>query len=488
MSRNTIVILIISLIISINMAVCYAAGDKINFTEEELSFIKAHPIIQIGVDPKFIPFEFIDEDGEYKGIAKDYLDLVSEKTGLTFEIEKGLTWPEAYDMALRGELDAVPSVGRTPEREEFFILSEPYYYFKRVIATKDTDKQISSIEDLEGYAVAVQRNSSHHSYLLDHDKINLSLYDSVESALAAVATGEEIAFVGNLATTNYVIRSNGLSNLRFVSFEADKQQALHFAARKDWPQLVSIFNKAVASISDKEKNEINNKWIDLDTQLDYGPILRVVKVAGGFFAVILAVSAFWILRLRKEIKRRKQIQEELEKISMLDGLTGISNRRYFDSFLQKLWGINMRERFPIALIMIDIDNFKKYNDTYGHLEGDQCLKNVAAMINDTVRRPGDFVARYGGEEFAVLLSNTKENGAANLAERIREKIERMSIEVKGKNAPVTVSLGVASIVTIKGRGPTDLIEAADSALYEAKKTGKNKVVKASEISAEFGED
>ncbi len=503
MKKNIIIWSFLIIFIFSFTNISYANDRQIDFTENELSFIENHPVIRLGVDPRFVPFEFIDDTGEHSGIAADYLELVSEKTGLTFEIAKNLTWPEAYDLALTGQLDALPAVGKTPEREANFLLSEPYYFFKRVIVTKDTDKHISSPEDLEGLAVAVQRNSSHHSYLLGFEKINLSLYDTVEAALAAVTTGEEVAFIGNLATTNYLIRNNGLTNLRFVTFEAEKEQALYFAVRQDWPELVSIFNKAIASISDEEKAAINNKWIALDTQIDYKPFIRILLIIFSFIAVVLAVSFFWIARLRREIERRKIIQleleeanrhtdeancklqdanRELEKISMVDGLTGISNRRYFDSFLQNLWGINMREKFPIALIMIDIDFFKKYNDTYGHLAGDQCLKSVANLIANTVRRPGDFVARFGGEEFAVLLSNTTEDGATDLAERIRARIEEAIIHNdEATDTKVTVSLGVASLVSLEDVSSDNLIKMADCALYEAKNTGRNKVVRASSL-------
>ena len=292
---------------------CLAASNSIEWTEDELAFIKDHPVICLGVDPEFVPFEFIDKDGEYKGIAADYLALISEKTGLEFEVIKGLTWPEAYDLALAGEVDALPAIGKTVEREKHFLFSEPYYYYKRVIVTRDTEKIISGIDDLKGYTVAVQRNSSHHSYLLSYQDINLSLYDSVEAALAAVATGEERAFIGNLATTNYLIRLHGITNLRFIAFEAEKQQALYFAVRKDWPELISIFNKAFHSITESEKLAINNKWIELETDIDYGPIYRILSIVGTIIAVVLVVSFFWIARLRKEIRHRKQIQLDLEE-------------------------------------------------------------------------------------------------------------------------------------------------------------------------------
>ncbi len=104
-----------------------------------------------------------------------------------------------------------------------------------------------------------------------------------------------------------------MTNLRFVSFEAEKQQALYFAVRKDWPQLVSIFNKAMDTITENEKNAINHKWIDLETDIDYGPIIRILTIIGAFAGVVLAVSFFWIARLKKEIRQRKQIQIDLEK-------------------------------------------------------------------------------------------------------------------------------------------------------------------------------
>jgi len=311
-------VVLISIIVAMNIlttiaASCFAAENSINWAEDELAFMKDHPVIRLGVDPEFVPYEFIDTDGEYKGIAADYLVLISERTGLQFEVAEGLTWPEVYDMALAGGVDVLPAIGKTNERAEHFLFSEPYYYYKRVIVTRDIDTEISGIDDLEGYSVAVQRNSSHHSYLLSYPHINLSLYDSVEAALTAVATGTEKAFIGNLATANYLIRSNGLTNLRFVSFEAEKQQALYFAVRKDWPELVGIFNKAIDSITESEKLAINNKWVKLDTDMDYGPIFRILSIAGALIVAVLSVSFFWIARLHKEIRQRKLIQLDLEK-------------------------------------------------------------------------------------------------------------------------------------------------------------------------------
>jgi len=335
LKNNRIVVSSIIFIIIVTATLtfpCSATEDRIEWTEAELSFMDKHSVVRLGVDSKFVPFEFIDENGEYKGITADYLALISDKTGLQFEVVKGVTWPEAYNMALAGDVDVLPAVGRTSEREVHFLFSEPYYYYKRVIVTRDVDTEISDIEDLEGYAVAVQRNSSHHSYLLSYPHINLSLYDSVEAALTAVATGTEKAFIGNLATTNYLIRSNGLTNLRFVSFEAEKQQALYFAVRKDWPELVGIFNKALDSITESEKLAINKKWIGLDNGVDYRPIIRILSIVGFLIVVVLFVSFFWIAQLRKEIRQRKQIQLDLEKAKQ----EAVEANEFKSSFLARM--------------------------------------------------------------------------------------------------------------------------------------------------------
>ncbi len=312
MRRKYAVILMVVILIGV-VVTSGTYADEINFSEEEKAFIKAHPVITLGIDPRFVPFEFINSNGDYVGITSEYLDLISEKTGLEFRITEKLDWVEAYDMAVKGELDILPAVSKTTEREKQFLFSDPYYYFQRVIVIKDTVVTIKNIEDLDGLTVAVQKNSSHHSYLLNYTNINLSLYQSAEGALAAVARGDARAYVGNLATTNYIIRSSGITGLRFVNFETEERLALHIAVRKEWPELVSILNKGLATITEEQKIAINNEWIGLDTSVDYGPIIRVIVITVTVLLIIFVISGYWIIRLRKEIEKRKTIEMELKR-------------------------------------------------------------------------------------------------------------------------------------------------------------------------------
>ena len=405
------------------------AGKDISWTEAERAFMGEHTVIRLGVDPGFVPFEFIDDNGQYVGIAADYLSLISEKTGLQFEVVKGLTWQEAYEQALSGKLDALPAVGKTEEREEHFLLSQPYYHFKRVIVTRESDTEIASIEDLEGLAVAVQRNSSHHSYLLSYPKINLSLYDSVEAALTAVATGSEKAFLGNIATTNYLIRANALTNLRYVSFEAEKEQALYFAVRRDWPELASIFDKAMATMTEAEKLAIQNKWIALGTDIDYRPLIRVLVIIGSGIAIVMAVSFYWIARLRKEIRQRKQIQKDLEKAKQ----EADEANAFKSSFLARM---SHEIRTPLNAITGMAYLMKRTNLTLTQrMYADritQASSNMLNIINDIL----DYSKIEAGKVDLDVTSFSMDQMIQDVVNIVLYKIEEQGIGFKLKKDPL----------------------------------------------------
>lgn len=168
--------------------------------------------------------------------------------------------------------------------------------------------------------------------------------------------------------------------------------------------------------------------------------------------------------------------QELQRMVAVDGLTGIANRRHFEQRYEEEWRRAARDGHALSLILLDIDYFKKYNDTYGHLAGDECLKKVAQVLAATAARAGDLAARYGGEEFAVLLPNTDSVGAAVVAEALRAAISQLDLEHKGSPLEtITVSAGVATMYPYREDKPEALILRADRALYQAKAAGRNNV-------------
>ena len=181
------------------------------------------------------------------------------------------------------------------------------------------------------------------------------------------------------------------------------------------------------------------------------------------------------LRVRHQMRIINQLRT-IEHLSMVDQLTGIPNRRNFDNRLHAEWGRSIREKVAISLMIMDVDFFKNYNDTYGHQQGDVALRAVADIMKDSLKRASDFAARWGGEEFVVLLPNTDAGGSVEIAEKIRMNIEAAEIRRSdGPNTKITVSIGVNAFTPMLTSSLDEFISRADKALYDAKNTGRNKV-------------
>lgn len=201
--------------------------------------------------------------------------------------------------------------------------------------------------------------------------------------------------------------------------------------------------------------------------------LTAVKLGDGFAVTLQDITD------RKAIELQLQeANQKLEQLANLDGLTQIANRRCFDQRIEAEWLRLGREQQPLSLIMLDIDAFKAYNDFYGHLAGDDCLTFIARAISQSVKRPADLVARFGGEEFVILLPNTDEAGAIQLAAHIQSLVAKLAIphQQSGISEFITVSLGIATLIPQPGQSFNSLIGLADNALYQAKETGRNRYI------------
>jgi diguanylate cyclase (GGDEF)-like protein len=208
----------------------------------------------------------------------------------------------------------------------------------------------------------------------------------------------------------------------------------------------------------------------------------VIGIAG---AAVLAVTLGLLgWRLAAQIDARQVSERRWSDLALTDALTGVKNRRAFDEILAQEWRMAGRQRRPLSMLLLDVDHFKAFNDTYGHPAGDACLRAIAEALGKSLTRPGDCVARYGGEEFALLLSDTGPAGALVIAERVRQAILMLGIaHSASRTLPlISISVGVATETFGNDAGPAErLVERADRALYRAKTAGRNRVERASPL-------
>lgn len=206
---------------------------------------------------------------------------------------------------------------------------------------------------------------------------------------------------------------------------------------------------------------------------------RYLSEDGGALAVMRDITARKQAEamLADAYEKLETANRALQALAHRDGLTGLINRRRFDELLQEEFDRARRQSLPLAILLIDVDHFKAYNDRYGHLWGDECLRRVSRTIEDALQRPGDHVARYGGEEFVVVLPATDQPGSLRVAEQLRTLVSDLEIEHLGSDlGVVTISVGCCSVIPVdEGDVPVELLEAADRALYQAKLGGRNRV-------------
>ncbi|MBN2164043.1 MAG: transporter substrate-binding domain-containing protein [Pontiellaceae bacterium] len=243
--------------------------DSFQLTAEEQAWVREHPVIRFGVDPEFMPYEVVGADGVYEGIAADWLRLISRRTGLEFSLEIDDDWSESVAALEHKQLDLLPCIGMGEDRHRFMLFSQPYLHFSRVLVTRTDRDDIMSLQDLLGQRVAVQSNSSHHEYLKAYaDVLEIVLYPTYQETLLAVSRGDADAAVGNLAVTTHCLRNLMLTNLKMAAYAMPTSNPLCMGVRDDWPQLISIINRAIDSVDPQTREAVYAKWLPLHKPAD----------------------------------------------------------------------------------------------------------------------------------------------------------------------------------------------------------------------------
>lgn len=427
------------------------------------------------------------ENNKTKGLIVDIVEELGKRKNWNIEVQ-ATNWEEAQSKVILGKADALLQINKSEERKELYDFSIDLLKSEFSIFKNCNDIHIKSIDDLKNKKVGVEELGYPRYFLKNHRDIEIVAIEDPISGFEMIDSGLIDAVVLDRWTGEYALAKSKLSGIRVIENPVETIYS-NIAVGKGNEELLKEINKGLEEMkSDGTINKIKDHWRGEEvlcyTESEVNRNIRYVIF--GIFILLILIALLTIRKLRKinkalelEVEKRTEklyeSNEKLKKLSNLDGLTNIFNRRYFDKAFKKVWKLSLREKLPLSLILLDIDYFKKCNDDYGHLAGDAYLKALAKILESAVRRPGDLVARFGGEEFIILLYNTPEEGGRILAEEIRRKVEKTSVDYRGIEIKNTISLGLASLVPSKDLNPNYLIELADEAMYEAKNMGRNKV-------------
>ncbi|MFO7895545.1 MAG: transporter substrate-binding domain-containing protein [Candidatus Cloacimonadales bacterium] len=298
-------------------------GNDPYFSPQELVWIERHPLIRVAPDPDFPPIEYFEE-GEYRGIAADFMKIISQKTGIKFEYVKAENWDEVLQMAQAREVDMLSAAAQTPERSKYMDFTEPYLIYPGVIITRKNNPELDKLEKLQDQRVGIVSGYVWQEMIAqDHPEINIIGVENIVEGLRQLALNQIDAFIATLPIALYYIEKEGIPNLR-VTGNTPYQTKLSIHTRQDWPELSSIMSKALADIPQKQRQEINQRWIHLQSKpLISNRLLRssIIIFLLGVLAFILIV--FWnitlkrkvrekTLELQKDILQRKATEAELQ--------------------------------------------------------------------------------------------------------------------------------------------------------------------------------
>lgn len=285
---------------------------QLNLSASEKAWLAKHPDLRLGVDPQYPPFEFIDNNGIYSGLASDYARLISERLGIKMEVAPDLSWQQVLEGIAAKTLDVLPAVSKTPEREAMMNFTKPHMEFPFVIITRDNHPFVGGLDDFIYKEVAlVEGYSSTDLVMAAYPNVFDTFVSSPLEALQSVAVGDTSATVMNLAVATYLIKQHSLNNLKVAAPTDLEQSGLAFGVRKDWPEMVGILNKALASITPEEEAAIRNRWATV--RYDQGVDITLVFQVGGVGIFIFTIIVLWNRRLQREVKQRILAEQKMEE-------------------------------------------------------------------------------------------------------------------------------------------------------------------------------
>ena len=415
-------------------------------------------------------------------LYKNLVDKISDRLDTKIQLVNAKNKSEALDLVKQRKCDFIPLAIKTDDKKEYFDFTDSYMNSPYVLATLEKSLYVVDLQDVINKDIAIVKGQHINEFLKNKypDKKFIEVQD-VQEGLELLNNGFVFGFLDSLMNVAYEINANNYNDIN-ISGTFEYGLDISIATRNDEPILNTIMNQVINDISKEDKKEIYNNWfnIDVTNRIDYDLFLRILIV----LIFLIVIGFIWNLSIRNEKKNTLKSLDEVKKLkndlldknkelveqTLTDELTQLSNRRKTTETIEYELKRFRRTKNPFAVVLLDIDLFKKINDTHGHLIGDEVLKEFSRILQNTVR-DSDIVGRWGGEEFIIIAPNTSVENANKLAEKLRKLIQVHDFNKAGK---ITASFGITES---KYNDTKELIvDRADKALYTSKRTGRNKVI------------
>lgn len=430
----------------------------------ERSFLHTNRITTV-LRSSWPPFNFPSEGDSSleEGISVDFWKLVAERTGMKYTFVSEATWDGVFESIKKKSADVVIGTSLSNKHENYALFSKPYASFPYVIVTGKSIDFLPGIESLSGKRVAIGPTTTISDVLAaKYPNITFINVEDTKEALQMLSAGRVDAIIDILPVVAYLINAEHYTDLK-ISGTTEYRFDARIMIRNDYPELKSIVDKAIDTISSAEREKILNRYIAVtyEERIDYSWIVAVVFGA-------LSIIAIFVYRQFEMGKYHKR----LLKMATTDPLTGLANRIRLDEKLIECHQLFERSERAFSVIMIDLDYFKRVNDTFGHLVGDKTLVALSGLLEEHIRAT-DMIGRWGGEEFMIICPETGIDGGVKLAEKIQHVIEEHDFD---SIHTLTCSFGVSE--SRSGDRIENIVGRADSALYRAKAEGRNRVCSA----------
>jgi len=455
---------------------------------EEIQYLEQKDTIRLCVDPGWMPYERINNQGRHEGIAADYFAVLTRRTGIKLELYPTQSWSDSLKAMRERRCDVLSMAREMPERKAYMNFTRPYLTFPFVVATTNDKIFIEKIEQVLDQTFLAIRDFAVIDVLRhQHPGINIVEVDSAREGLDRVRRGQAFGYIDSTLSTGYAIQQEGLLDIK-ISAQLKFSSSPSIATRNDEPLLNSIFQKALDTLNPAEKDRIYNRWVSVryEKGFDYSLLMEILLGA----ATLVLFMLYWNRRLAvanrvasSALSELKQVKDQLEQknrqlenqnlqlecFANTDSLTGLYNRAKLDQILLDETQRCLANHQPISIALLDIDRFKAINDTWGHPTGDKVLIELGQIL---MAQMTDYcsIGRWGGEEFMLICPQMTLPQATDLAQSIRITISDYSFD---EVSHITASIGVATL------GLDDsihnLVRRADSALYRAKENGRNRV-------------